>query len=212
MPNANLPFFSIIITTYNREKLIIRALESLMAQEEKDWEAIIIDDGSQDQTELIVQNFIKDQNRFRYFKQDNQGAEAARNKGIALSKGKYISFLDSDDEYLPQHLSGRKRILIQDTTIDLLHGGVKIIGNAFVPDRNQPGKQIHLDDCVIGGTFFIKRLLWNALKKFKLIPMGSDADFFERAEKLNAHIVKTSLPTYVYHREHSDSITKNFVE
>ncbi len=131
---------------------------------------------------------------------------------IKLSSGKYITFLDSDDEYEPKHLKTRKQLLTDNKEAEFLHGGVKIIGNQYVPDRLDYNKQIHLSECVIGGTFFISRRLFNLLKEFKDIPMGSDAEFYERVNKMNVSIIKTEIPTYIYHRESNDSITNNFTK
>ncbi|AZI25274.1 glycosyltransferase family 2 protein [Pedobacter sp. G11] len=88
---------SIIIPTYNYAHLITQTLTCLVNQHFTDWEAIIIDDGSTDETEKVVEKFIKNDNRFLYLKQPNRGVSAARNQGIKFSKGKYIQFLDADD-------------------------------------------------------------------------------------------------------------------
>ncbi len=91
--------FSIIIPTYNRSQTIQRAINSILMQSFKNWELIIIDDGSTDNTKEIIQKF-KDK-RIIYFKLNkNKGVNFARNKGIEKAKGEWILFLDSDDEYL----------------------------------------------------------------------------------------------------------------
>lgn len=96
------PFFSIIIPTYNRAHTIRRPINSILAQTFTDWELIIVDDGSTDDTQEIVESY-KDP-RIRYVWQENQERSAARNHGISLAKGAWICFQDSDDEYLPEHL------------------------------------------------------------------------------------------------------------
>jgi len=100
---TDLPFFSIIIPTYNRASLISKAIESVINQQESNWELIIIDDGSTDNTKEVVEQF--DDARIRYIYQENAERSAARNHGIRKASGKYICFLDSDDYYLPIHLS-----------------------------------------------------------------------------------------------------------
>ena len=205
----HLPFFSVIITSYNRAHLLTRALRSLILQTEKDWEAIIIDDGSTDNTLSAITPYLALNHKIVYIRQASKGCVESKNSGILRSTGKYITFLDSDDEFGTDHLATRKAILTQNTAIDFLHGGVKIIGSPYVPDRFNYSKMIHLLDCAIGGTFFIERKLAFRLKGFNPISLGHDADFMERAAGLDATIFKTELPTYIYHRETQNSITNN---
>ncbi len=98
----NRPFFSIILPTYNRAPLIAKAVESVVNQSFKDWELIVVDDGSNDDTESIIAQYLPAD--IRYFFQANQGKSVARNNGITKAQGEFICFLDSDDYYLPQHL------------------------------------------------------------------------------------------------------------
>lgn len=201
------PFFSIIITTYNRANILKKALDSLLAQIEKDWEAIIIDDGSSDDTYSRVLPYLKANATLRYYRKTHSGEAMSKNEGINLSAGKYISFLDSDDEYNPLHLHSRKAILLQDPSIRFLYGGIYIIGSQYVPDRFDNTKKIHLSECVIGGTFFIERNTLIQLKGFRKIVIGTDADLFERAVLAGISMKETGLPTYIYHHENEDSIT-----
>lgn len=98
-----MPFFSIIIATYNRAKYINIAIESVIKQTVTDWELIIVDDGSTDRTRQIISPYLQDK-RIKYIYQENKERSVARNTGISSSKGEYICFLDSDDYYLPHHL------------------------------------------------------------------------------------------------------------
>ena len=208
---VGLPFFSVIITTYNRATLLKRALDSLIAQTETDWEAIIVDDGSVDDTAFAVLPYLGKGSKITYFKQKNAGYSSSKNTGIFLSKGKFVTFLDSDDEYDPTHLETRKAILVNHPEIQFLHSGVKVIGSQYVPDRFDINKMVLLSNCEIGGTFFIKRELAVSFNGFKEMPLGSDGDFFERIHKAGVNIMKTQVPTYIYHRETGDSITNNFM-
>lgn len=201
------PFFSVVISTYNRKDLLPRALASLFKQTESDWETIIVNDGSTDNTEKQISSYIEPSTKVFYIKQKHLGSIAAKNAGIKLSKGKFVTFLDSDDEYDPSHLRSRKEILENNSGVVFLHGGVKIIGNAYVPDRFNPTKMIHLKDCVIGGTFFIERKFILELNGFRGNSYGYDAELMDRAVDAKAIIQKTNLPTYIYHREIQDSIS-----
>ena len=101
-------FLSIIIPTFNRCELLYRALNSVFKQTYSDYEVIVIDDGSTDDTvEMLQKNFTQ----LRYFYQSNKGVSAARNKGLALAHGRWIAFLDSDDEWLPQKLEKQISLL-----------------------------------------------------------------------------------------------------
>lgn len=201
------PFFSIIITTYNRSNLIKRALNSLVSQTETDWEAIIIDDESHDDTYLQVLPYLRSHNNIRYFRIVHGGEATAKNEGIKLSCGRFITFLDSDDEYNSIHLNSRKSILIQNPEVRFLYGGAIVLGNQFVPDRIDPTKKIELANCVIGGTFFIERNSIKSLNGFKQILLGPDADLFDRAKVARIAMMETKLPTYIYHHDTADSIT-----
>jgi glycosyltransferase involved in cell wall biosynthesis len=143
----------------------------------------------------------------------NHGGEAmSKNKGISSSAGKYITFLDSDDEYDLSHLQKRKEILLQDPSIRFLYGGAKIIGNQYVPDRFDITKLIHLSKCTIGGTFFIERDTLIKLKGFRKIILGTDSDLFDRALEAGISPKETKLQTYIYHRENEDSITNMMIK
>jgi glycosyltransferase involved in cell wall biosynthesis len=93
-----LPKVSICIPTYNREHLLKETLDSVFAQTYKDFEVVIVDDGSTDGTREMLQ---KCGYNVRYYRQDNQGESASRNKLVELSAGKYITFIDSDDLLFP---------------------------------------------------------------------------------------------------------------
>ncbi len=99
-------FFSIILPTYNRAHLLGRAVNSVIAQIYSEWELIIIDDGSTDNTKEVVAAITEKDARVKYFYQENAERSAARNNGISKAKGSYICFLDSDDSYTENHLQG----------------------------------------------------------------------------------------------------------
>jgi len=99
------PTVSVIIPTYNRAHLIGRAIQSVLNQTFQDFEIIIIDDSSTDNTDDIIKEFQKKDERIKYIKHNkNKGGSAARNTGIKIAKGEYIAFLDSDDEWLPKKI------------------------------------------------------------------------------------------------------------
>lgn len=96
--------FSIIIPAYHAEKTLGACLQSLREQTFRDFEAIVIDDGSTDGTPLAAERFTRSDPRFRYIRQENRGVSAARNHGVEAASGEFILFLDSDDRYDPAYL------------------------------------------------------------------------------------------------------------
>lgn len=201
------PMFSVIIATYNRAEHLERAVKSLLIQTETDWEGIIVDDGSTDDTHSRILPLIEKNPGIKYFRKQHSGEALTKNYGIKVSKGKFITFLDSDDEYHPDHLTSRKRFLIRNPYVKFLHGGVKIIGNQYVPDKNDPTVKINLNDCAIGGTFFIERETLKALRGFRKILLGPDSELFDRAVKRKITMAEIDMPTYIYHHDNPDSIT-----
>ena len=204
--NNKIPFFSVIICTFNRKNVLLRAINSLFNQKFEDWEAIIVDDGSDDGTFELIKELASADDRIRYNYHSNRGTGNSRNSGILASAGMFITFLDSDDEYHPTHLAIRRKVLIDNPGVDLLHGGVKIIGNKYVPDAYNPGKKIHLNECVIGGTFFFKKQLAIEMGGFSSKRFGDDTDFYQRVYSTGKFIGKIENKTYIYHRESPDSL------
>jgi len=98
-----MPKVSVILPTYNRASFIGRAIQSVLNQTYRDFELIIVDDGSTDDTERVVKSFSDE--RIYYVKHEvNKGAAAARNTGLKMARGEFIAFQDSDDEWLPYKL------------------------------------------------------------------------------------------------------------
>lgn len=206
-----LPYFSVIITTYNRGALIGRAIQSLIVQTCSDWEGIIIDDGSTDDSKEVISKYLAANSRITCYYEPAQGATPAKNNGMRLSRGKYIAFLDSDDEYTPDYLEERKQFLDENPDVDFLYGGVRLIGDPYLPDMHHPGKKVHIDNCTVGGTFVIARSLYQTFGGFSEMPLGSDADYLQRLQKTDFRIARMRHRGYIYHRETSNSITNNLL-
>jgi glycosyltransferase involved in cell wall biosynthesis len=111
------PFISVVIPTFNRARQVQAALKSVLAQTYREFEAIVVDDGSADGTGEAIQKLISPQSnggkQIRYFFQPNQGQSAARNKGIDEARGEWVAFLDSDDVWLPEKLEWQVRAIEQ---------------------------------------------------------------------------------------------------
>lgn len=98
MPQHKSPLVSIIVPCYNQGQYLGEALDSVLAQTYSNWEVIIVDDGSTDNSAEVAKAYIAKDSRIHYFHQTNAGPSAARNYGVRESKGKYIQFLDGDDK------------------------------------------------------------------------------------------------------------------
>jgi glycosyltransferase involved in cell wall biosynthesis len=121
------PLISVVIPTYNRAKELPTAIKSVQAQTYPHWEMIISDDGSKDNTQQVIEQFISQDKRIRYLRQEkNAGAQAARNAGIKAAQGEWIAFLDSDDQWLTDSLERRLRVAERDN-VAVVHSNAYII-------------------------------------------------------------------------------------
>jgi len=117
---TNGPFFSIVIPTYNRGSLIPFTLNSILEQIYFDFEIIIVDDGSTDNTQKVIVPYLADQ-RVHYYNIKNSERGAARNYGVKQSKGRYVTFLDSDDIFFPWHLKTAHEKISENSSLPIFH-------------------------------------------------------------------------------------------
>lgn len=101
------PLISIIVPVYNTEKYIDETIRSVVDQTYQHWELVLVDDGSTDQSNRIIEKWIQEDRRIRYSFKENGGQASARNVGIQICKGEYIAFLDADDLYMPERLQSQ---------------------------------------------------------------------------------------------------------
>lgn len=198
-----IPLFSVLVATWNRADLLPRALASLEAQTCADWEALVVDDGSVDGTPYLLEHWA-DGARRRALRRPHAGLSAARNAGLAVARGRWITFLDSDDEYAPEHLATRAEALAAAPGLDLLHGGYRVLGPPeahFVPDADDPTRLIPLAECVVGGTFVFRAEFLRGLGGFPDIPYGMDYALMQRVMAAGGRVATCATPTYLYHRE-----------
>jgi glycosyltransferase involved in cell wall biosynthesis len=203
------PEVSVILTVFNREQYLKRCIDSLLGQSFKNWELIAVDDGSEDNSFDVLKEYQFNHPRIKIIRHKNMKLPLSRNKGIMASKSKYITFLDSDDEYANDHLSKRVEYLDNHPEVDMIRGGVDIIGSENVRDKYNPMRFIHLSECTVGATFFGRRNVSLMLNGFRNLEYSEDSDFLERAEKC-FHIEKVDFNTYKYYREAPDSITNTY--
>ena len=133
---ANDQLITVIIPTYNCDLYIVEAIESVLKQEDCHYEVVVIDDGSTDATQEVLEPLQK---QIRYLKQENQGVAAARNQGIAQARGNLVAFLDADDYFFPGKLAKQAAIFAQHPDIGIVHSGwqrVDSAGNKLLDIKN----------------------------------------------------------------------------
>jgi MoaA/NifB/PqqE/SkfB family radical SAM enzyme len=117
------PTFSVVLPTYNRAHLIGDAIASVRAQSFKDWELLVVDDGSRDRTPEVIDGFLIDR-RIRYVRQDHMGHAAARNHALRLSRGALIAYIDSDNLWYPHFLKAAAAAFAALTDVDCFYGAL----------------------------------------------------------------------------------------
>ncbi|NPA36168.1 MAG: glycosyltransferase family 2 protein [Chlorobi bacterium] len=132
------PVVTVVIPVFNRSAELVRAVKSVLSQTFRDFEIIVVDDGSSEEIEAVCAGFGDE--RIRYFRIEHKNANAARNKGIAEAKGEYVAMLDADDEFLPFHLERRLKKM-GDWECDGIFGSARIFdGTKERRKRSRPLK------------------------------------------------------------------------
>ena len=197
---------SVLMTVFNTNLLYTkRAIDSVLNQDFQDFELIIIDDGSKENNRESLMDYVEQyEDKISYIRHSNRGQSESVNRGVLYSLGEYITIIDSDDQYKPNHLS---TCLREINNLDLICSTTETIVDSdndyYVPDKNDLSKLIHLDEVILFGTLFGRKNVFNSIN-FKT-GFAADADFYEQATKL-FNVKKLDLRTYVYHRNIPTSI------
>jgi glycosyltransferase involved in cell wall biosynthesis len=206
---------SVLMAVYNTNfSYIKRAIDSVLNQDFQNFELIIIDDGSKENNrELLLAYVEKNEDKLIYIRHSNRGQSESINRGVLNCVGEYITILDSDDEYKPNHLSAcLEAIENYDLICSKSSTIVDDINDFYVPDKNDLTKLIHLDNSILFGTLFGRKKVFSSIN-FRS-GFAADSDFYEKA-KLNFRVKKADLRTYIYYRNIPTSIcssmkNKNF--
>ncbi|MCX6191752.1 MAG: glycosyltransferase family 2 protein [Flavobacteriia bacterium] len=197
---------SVLMAVYNTNfSYVKRAIDSVLQQDFQDFELIIIDDGSKEiEREKLMQYATKNEDKISYIRHSNRGQSESINRGISYSVGEYITIIDSDDEYKPNHLSA---CLEAVSNLDLICSTTETVVDSdndyYVPDKNDQTKLIHLDNVILFGTLFGLKKVFTSIQ-FKN-GFAADADFYEKASE-QFQVKKLDLRTYIYHRNIPGSI------
>lgn len=206
-----IPEISIILPTYDRAQHLTDCVNSVIEQTFQDWELIIVDDGSKDHTFEVINPILEKYTNIRYIKHKNRRQGFSRNAGIQASFGSYITFIDSDDQYKPNHLQSRWEYMKAHPEVDLIQGGFETDGEVLVPDYFHPNQTIDIRECVICPTFFGKRHVFFELQGFKDMEAFEDTELWHEAEqRFKIKQIKEPL-TYIYTRAQT-SVTKEFLK
>ena len=208
-PTPLTPLISVITPAFNAAKTIVRAYDSLLSQTFRDWEYIVVDDGSGDGTEGMVRQFHDARVR-KLTRIANSGTGAALNAGARQATGRYLAFLDADDEFLPTHLAEHVEIMERDAGIDLMWGGVELVikdeSQAWIPDLVRGLGLIHVSECVVQGTIFVRRAVFDAVAYSEDRSIWyQDFDFVQRVRAANYRVERFHSPTYRYYRNSGSS-------
>ncbi len=148
-------FLSIVVPTYNRANLIENTLKSILNQECEDFEVIVIDDGSTDNTEEVIRPYLSE--KVHYHKIENSERGAARNRGTELANGEYVNWFDSDDEMLPNHVAALKELVDQNNKPEVVATSfmIKSENNILKATKNKFSKlQKKRKNFLIEGNYF----------------------------------------------------------
>lgn len=209
-----MPKVSVIIPTYNRCELLREALASVCAQTYQDFEVIVVDDGSNDDTAAVVQEFAG----VRYVWQPRRGVSAARNRGVTLSEGEWVAFLDSDDLWQPGKLdrqiafvTAQPEVQICQTEELWLRHGVRVnpqqkhrkpSGDIFAPS---------LARCLVSpSAVMLRRQLFEQVGGFdERLPACEDYDLWLRiAARLPVYLI--DIPLVIKRGGHADQLSRRF--
>jgi glycosyltransferase involved in cell wall biosynthesis len=176
---------SIIIPVYNCEQYLEEALESVLNQNFKPLDIIVIDDGSTDRSLSIAESYVP---QIRVFQQPNLGAAEARNNGIKNANGDFLAFLDSDDVWLTDKLSSQIELFTENPNLDMVFGGVEqFLSPELEQDHNTPTVAIKKHPLgLLAGTMLIRKASFLKVGLFNSAwKIGEFIDWYAKAKEQN---------------------------
>jgi glycosyltransferase involved in cell wall biosynthesis len=211
------PKVSVIIPAYNAMNFLPQTVESVLNQTFTNFELLIVNDGSKDNIKDWYENNIKDP-RVKLISQENKGLSAARNLGIAVTKGEYIAFLDADDLWKPKKLEKQVRCFEKDPKVGLVYTWTAFIDEFDKPigriissniEGNAWEKMVVNDKISNGSSAMVRRICFDKVGLFDSnVNSTSDRDMWIRiAEHYSFAVVKEPLTLY---RRHSQNMTNNY--
>lgn len=199
---SDVPFFSVVIPAFNRENSILRTIQSVFDQAFSDFELLVVDDGSTDETVNVV-NSVSDC-RIRIIRQENRGASSARNKGIIESKGKFVAFLDSDDIFLSHHLQQAFDYIKDNGDVCTFTQVVVDRGSGikYIKPHRAPKDGEHISEYLMSDRGFIPTIslvvpqkLAKSVQYDESLSKGDDYDFAIRIAAAGGKLVMLDKPS-----------------
>jgi glycosyltransferase involved in cell wall biosynthesis len=207
-----MPTFSIIIPAYNRANSISKTLDRLYAQTSTDFEVIVVDDGSTDNTREIVSDYVQ-QKGLNYFFQTNSGVSAARNCGAVNAIGEYLLFLDSDDTVSSTWLEDYNEGILK-VDADLLYCGIKRIRNGVVIGTTDPTNPYNNGVAYgnfIPGSFCLKKELFESVGGYDtILSYSENMELSFRLKQKNPKEAFITACNLEYHVS-EDGLSKNWL-
>jgi glycosyltransferase involved in cell wall biosynthesis len=207
----NNALISVIIPVYNGEKYFVEAIESVLAQNYRPIEIVIVDDGSTDNTAQIAQQLVARHSFIRYFYQENQGLAASRNQGVSLSQAEWIAFIDSDDIWVQDKLSAQMQVILRNPNTEMVSGKVRQFISPEIPDKEHAQYHFHKDDVQTNmmGAALLKKSVFDKYGFFNpLFRIGQDMDWVLKAMEKGLMIEPLNKLVF-YRRLHPGNLGRN---
>lgn len=210
-----MPFFSVVIPTYNRASSISRTLRSVADQTFTDIEVIVVDDGSEDNTEdVILATRLRHSGiRWKYIRKKNQGPAASRNVGVNAADGLYVAFLDSDDVWLPKKLEIYNSARLQNPDVGLWYSDYRVVdrhGNFLENicsrvDSSKAYTRLLIENFIGTSTAVVKKSCFMDVGGFmESLPVSEDYDLWIRiCRKFSVGHIAEVLTEYIHQSEGS---------
>lgn len=192
---------SIIVPCYNQAQYIDECLQSVLDQTYENWECIIVNDGSPDNTDEVVKKWITKDSRFKYYSQENAGVSSARNLGVSKSIGEYILPLDGDDKISINYISSAVEAFIKDDLLKVVYCKAEKFGDE-VGEWDLPSfslKSLALDNMIFSSALF-KRIDWQRVGGYddKMLDGLEDWEFWIAILKNGGKVLRLDITGFYY--------------
>ena len=188
--------FSVIIPTDHRTRRITHALSSLILQTYPHWEAIIVDNESEEQHTSHIHSLQSEDKRIRYLKKPYRNLNEARAWGISAARGDIITFIEGNDYFSPTHLQVHHDLFASNPRLDMLLGKPTIIGSPYIANT-------HVHHTTVHGTFFIREHVFDTIQELPEVKLDDDQALYNQIQHSGFVTKKIAMPTYVYDRTYS---------